>query len=139
MTDLSVHLRIVGVTLWALCLAHLLFPRRFGWKDELGRLSLLNRQIFLVHVFFICLTLAMMGTLALVFPAALLERTRLARSVLAGLTIFWATRLVFQWLVYDRALWRGHRFNTAMHIVFTVLWSYYTVIFAAALRRQYGQ
>ena len=37
------------------------FPRQFRWREELARLSLLNRQIFLVHTFFIVLVVTMMG------------------------------------------------------------------------------
>ena len=36
---------------------HFFFPKRFLWREELSRLSLLNRQIFWVHCGFIVLTL----------------------------------------------------------------------------------
>lgn len=125
----SLHLQLVGFSLIALAALHLGFPRRFNWSVELNRLSLLNRQIFLVHCFFICLTLVLMGVLALAFTDTLLESSRLGRLVAAGLTIFWAARLLAQWFVYDRTLWRGHRFNTAAHVFFTFVWGYYVAVF----------
>lgn len=132
MLNLALHLKIAGTSLIALALLHVAFPRRFEWKRELAMLSLLNRQMFLVHCFFICLTLIWMGVIALFFTDALLAPSPLGSVVAAGLTLFWAARLIVQWCVYDRSLWRGHRFNTIMHGLFTLLWLYYVVVFGAA-------
>ena len=134
--SLILHLKIVGASLIVLGLAHAFFPKRFQWQEELGRLSLLNRQIFLVHCFFIVLTLWMMGALSLLFTPTLLIRTDLARLVLSGLTLFWFLRLLTQLFIYDRRLWKGNRFYTRMHIFFTLMWSYYVAVFAWALWRQ---
>jgi hypothetical protein len=131
---LELHLRIVGVLLLALTAMNLcIVPRRFGWKQEMARLSLLNRQIFQVHAGFICLVLVMMAALLLLYTEALLEGTPLSRAVLLGLGGFWFVRLLTQWLVYSPRVWRGHRFNTVMHGVFTGLWLYFTGVFAWAV------
>lgn len=135
----AIHLKVAGALLLLLAAAHAFFPRRFRWREELARLSLLNRQIFLVHGFFIALTVAMMGALSLFFTDALLEPTPLARLVLGGLAAFWAVRLVVQWAVYDRRLWVGHRFNTAVHVAFTALWCYLAGTYGCALWRVMGE
>ncbi len=136
MITLLPHLRIIGASLIVLSFAHVFIGKHLEWKTDAARLSPINRQIFHVHTFFICLLLVMIGVLCLVYPQTLLERTALARLVLIGLVIFWGARLFFQWFVYDSSLWRGHRQNTIVHGVFTILWTYYTVIFAVALRMQ---
>lgn len=135
--DLNLHLKIVGALQLALAAAHLYFPRRFGWREELEKVSLLTRQIFYVHCFFICLVLVMFGWLSLVYTGLLIQPSPLARMVLAGLTGFWGIRLFIQLFVYDVKLWRGNRFNSVMHILFTALWSYYVSVYAATLWRQY--
>jgi hypothetical protein len=38
-----------------------------------------------------------------------------------------------QWGFFSPKLWRGHRFNTAMHCVFSAIWVYVSSVFAAAL------
>ena len=133
MTNVELHLRIVGVLLLALVALNLYVPRRFNWKHELASLSLLNRQIFQVHAAFICVILVMFAGLALLYPRELLEPAPLARAILAGLAAFWLLRLLTQWFVYDRRLWRGRRFETTVHLVFTGVWTYFAVTFAAAL------
>lgn len=130
---LSPLLKIAGASLLILSLAHAFFPARFQWREELGRLSLLNRQIFQVHCFFIALVLFMFGLLALVFTDALLERTALARPVLGGMLLFWLARLFAQFFVYDARIWKGDRFNTRAHLFFSLLWAYYVAVFGWAL------
>lgn len=137
MSVLEILLRIAGASQIVLALAHLSFGRRFDWRNELARLSLLNRQIFQVHCFFICLVLVLMGLLGLCAPAALLERSRLGLLVAAGLTVFWGARLWMQWFVYDASLWRGKRFETAAHAAFSVLWMFYFGVYGAVTWEQW--
>ncbi len=125
-----VHLRLAGALLILVAVLHLFLPRRFHWKEELARLSTFNRQVFLVHTFFICLVLVMMGSLSAFAPETLLQPSRLSRLVLGGFAVFWFIRLVVQWFVFDPSLWRGNRFNTAMHGLFTLLWAYLTAVYA---------
>lgn len=130
---LLIHLRIAGVVMASLVVVNLFVPGRFHWRDEMARLSLLNRQIFQAHSVFLVLTLALFSALLLTCGDALLEPTRLSRAVLIGLTLFWGLRMLMQWCFYSPEIWRGHRFNTVMHYVFSVIWVYMTTVFAAAL------
>ncbi len=136
--SLELHLRIAGALLLLLASAHLLFPKELGWKEDLAKLTLLNRQIFLVHVGFIMLILALFGALALGFTADLVAPSRLAKAVLGGLTLFWGLRLVTQQFVYDRRLWQGSRRNTILHILASLLWIYLTAVFGWGWWRQMG-
>jgi hypothetical protein len=130
---LLLHLRITGVMLALLVVVNLFVPRRLGWREDMATLSLVNRQIFEVHSIFIVLIVALFSALLLAYGDALLEPTRLSRAVLAGLTVFWGLRMLIQWFYYSPAVWRGNRFNTAMHYLFSAAWTYMTTTFAAAL------
>lgn len=120
-----------------LALAHVHFVKRFRWREELQGVSLLTRQVFNVHCFFISLVLLLCGALSIFCTGALLEHGPLAKAMLTGLVIFWTARLFIQFFVYDSKLWRGNRLNTLMHVLFSVMWSYYTFVYAAALWCQY--
>ena len=127
------NLRIVGLIMAGLAVLNLFVPRRFHWQEEMARLSLLNRQIFQAHSIFLILTLAMFAALLLFCGRDLLESTRLARAILIGLTIFWTLRMLMQWFFYSPEVWRGDRFKTLMHGVFSVTWVYVSAVCAAAL------
>ena len=73
------------------------------------------------------------GSLSLLAPDTLLEPSRLSRLVLSGIATFWGLRLLCQWFVYDASLWRGQRFNTVMHALFSLLWLYLTAVYGGAL------
>ena len=133
MTAVELHLRIVGVLMIALIVVNIFdVPRRFRWKHELARLSLLNRQIFQVHAAFICVVLALFAAVTLLLPRDLLEPTPLARAVALGIGVFWFLRLLAQWFVYDARIWRGNRFYTLVHVIFSMLWTHFTATFACA-------
>jgi hypothetical protein len=125
---MELNLRIIGAMLILLAIVHAAFPRRFKWKDELSSLSLINRQMMVVHTFFIALTLLLMGALC-IYGSNEIINTPFGRIIALGMFIFWGVRLVFQFFVYSSDLWRGKKFETLIHILFSLLWLYFTVIF----------
>jgi hypothetical protein len=126
------HLRLVGVLVLLVAALHGFFPRWFAWRDQLARLSLLNRQIFLVHAGFIVLVLALTGLLSLLAPRELLRPGLLGTLVLLGLAVFWAARMLAQWFVYDAALWRGSLSRTMLHGLAVILCAYFTGVYSWA-------
>lgn len=125
---MEVHLKIIGVLLMALAAIHISFPKYFNWKKELKYLTLMNRQIMMVHTFFIAFVVFLIGLLCMTSATDLIQ-TKLGKTISLGLGIFWATRLIFQLFVYSKKLWKGKVFETTIHIVFTILWIYLTSIF----------
>ena len=127
---METHLKIIGVFLIGLALSHAFFPRHFRWREELGSLSLLTRQIMYVHTLFIALVVFLMGVLC-VTSADQLTGTMLGKRVSLGMGLFWTTRLLVQFFGYSSELWKGKRFETGVHIVFSILWIYFSAIFVA--------
>lgn len=125
---MEIHFKIIGVLLVVLALVHAVFPRYFKWEQELKSLSLINRQMMTVHTFFIALTLFLMGLLCLTSPSELIA-TPLGKKVALGLGIFWTFRLIIQFFGYSPELWKGKQFETMVHIVFSLLWTYLSVVF----------
>lgn len=126
-----IHLHITGVLLILLAIMHITFPKRFKWKEELNSLSLLTRQIMYVHTFFIGLVVLLIGVLTLCY-AQLLLTSELGNIVCLGFSFFWLARLFFQLFIYSPKLWRGKTFETAVHIVFTITWIYFTMVYLLA-------
>lgn len=125
------NFRVIGILLIALSLIHLGFPKRFNWKVELGSLSLMNRQMMVIHTFFIALTLLLTGVLC-VTSAGELAATNLGRKICLGLGIFWTIRLIVQFFGYSSELWKGKTFETIMHFLFALFWAYLSVVFLTA-------
>ncbi len=135
MNLLSTHLRVIGSIFIFLAFIHILFPKRFEWKSDLKPLSLINRQMMHVHTFFIALFVFLNGLLFFLYSKELLQPSPLQRAVVWGMLIFWGIRGLFQHFFYSPALWRRKRFETIMHILFSLLWTYVIVILIFILER----
>ena len=122
------HLQAIGVVFVVLAFVHAVFPRYFDWRRELASLSVINRQLMQVHTFFIALVVFLMGVLCLVDAEALVT-TPLGRHVSLGLGAFYGARFLAQHLWYSPETWRGKRFETIVHVAFTLLWAWVTTVF----------
>lgn len=122
------HLKVVGFLLMLLALIHPFFPKYFKWKTDLKNLALINRQMMYGHTFFIAITVFMMGLLC-VTSADELINTSLGKKVSLGLAFFWVLRLFVQLFGYSRKLWKGKVFETSIHILFSFLWVYLSIVF----------
>lgn len=111
-----------------LALIHAVFPRYFDWKNDLCGLSLINRQVMYVHTFFIAVTVLLMGILSFTAAGELIE-TNLGRKICLGLGVFWFLRLLIQFFGYSSELWRGKKIETVIHVVFSIIWSYFTIVY----------
>ena len=127
---LSPGLRIAGAGLLFLAVLHVPIARHLRWREEAARMSPANEDVFHVHALFICAVLVGMALPCLIEPSVLLEKSRAAAWGAWTLAAFWGLRLVCQWFVYRRELWRGKPFETAMHALFTVIWTCLTTIYA---------
>ncbi|MBS1811341.1 MAG: hypothetical protein JST84_24465 [Acidobacteria bacterium] len=125
---MELQLKFIGFILMGLALVHAIFPKYFQWKQELQSLSLINRQLMYIHTFFIALVVFLMGLLCAT-SALEMVTTAFGRKISLGLGFFWLCRLLIQFFGYSPALWRGKAFETIVHIVFSLLWTYLSIVF----------
>ncbi len=122
------QINIIGYLLILLALIHVIFPKYFNWKEELNQLSLINKQVMQVHTFFIALTVLLMGVLC-VTSATEITTTSFGKKISFGFGLFWLCRLLIQFFGYSSKLWKGKKFETIVHIVFSILWSFLSYTF----------
>lgn len=125
---MELHLKIIGFCLIALGLIHVIFPRQFKWKRELGSLSIVNREMMYVHTFFIAFTLFLVGLLCLTSATDLINSS-FGKRISFGLGIFFSLRLFVQFFGYSSITWKGKALETTVHILFSIFWTYITAIF----------
>jgi hypothetical protein len=125
---MEIQLNIIGIILVLLAAVHVIFPTYFNWKNEFIKLSLINKQMMQVHTFFIALTVLLMGILCIT-SATEITQTVLGKRIALGFGVFWGCRLLIQFFGYSALLWRGKILETTIHILFSVLWIYLTILF----------
>lgn len=96
----------------AFAVFHVLFWRIFGWKEELRKLSFVNRAI--VQVLNLCLTFAFVifAYVSLAHSHDLVS-TGLGRSLLALVAMFWLLRAIEQVLFFGLRRWASRAFLLA--------------------------
>ncbi len=125
---MQTHIKIIGALLIILAMVHVIFPRYFKWEKELKALSLINRQMMVIHTLFIAITVFLMGLLCLTSSEDLIN-TYLGKRICLGLGLFWTIRLIVQFFGYSSELWRRKKFETTIHIFTIILWSYLSSVF----------
>ena len=88
----------------------------------------MNRQMVYVHTFFIGLIIFMNGLLCLTCWTEMIN-TPFGKKIAFAIGLFWAIRLLIQFFGYSSKLWRGKKLETAMHVLFSILWTYLSVVF----------
>jgi hypothetical protein len=134
----AVLLRVAGVMIVLLAVVHIPIAHRLKWREQASLLTPVNASIFRVHTFFVCLALVMMGLPCVADPSAFLERSRAGCWLVWSCSLWWTIRLFSQWFVFPMDLWRGKKFETIMHAVFSVLWLSLAILFAACGAWQAG-
>lgn len=125
---MELQIKIIGYLLMVLACVHVIFPKYFGWKEDLAPLQQINRSMMKVHTFFIALTVFLMGLLCVTSTQDLLQ-TELGRKLCLGLGVFWLIRLFFQFFIYPSILWKGKKLETIIHIIAIVFWIFLSYSF----------
>jgi hypothetical protein len=125
---MELHLKLIGIISIGVGLIHVIFPKYFNWKEDLQSISPINKQLMYVHAFFIALIVLLMGIFCIYSSHEILH-TGLGKQLALGFFIFWFTRLLFQFFVYSSKLWKGKLFETTIHILFSIMWAYFSGVF----------
>ena len=134
---MELHLKIIGCLLILLSFLHAMFPKYFKWKQEFASVILINRQMMYVHTFFIALIVFLIGLLCLTCSSDLIT-TPLGNRISAGLFLFWVMRLLIQFFGYSSLLWKGKQKETIIHVLFSMLWLYMTLVFFLIFWQHYN-
>lgn len=104
-----------------LTLLNLRLDKLLHWGSELKNLSLLLREVFYVHKWFISITMAIFGVVTLKFAGEMSEGViPMGRWLAVGIGLFWAIRTVIQWAYYSKSHWIGKAGPTAVHWILTI-------------------
>jgi hypothetical protein len=112
-------LRAAAIIQLILVVLNLFLIRIMNWRDDVARMPLLVREVFL-------------GILTLRFAPELAARTNPIGSWLAcGIGLFWAIRTVLQWTFYSTSHWRGIPHRTCIHWILTLMYGSFAGIYLA--------
>jgi hypothetical protein len=107
-----------------------------GWEPVIIALPDLVREVFVVHKWFISVTLVIFATLTIRFASELAgPGHEIARWLAAGIALFWGIRTAIQWFSYGADHWRGKPRETIVHWFLTLVYSGWTTVYLLAAFR----
>jgi len=107
-----------------------------GWGPVIASLPDLVREVFVVHKWFISITLVIFATLTIRFASEFAgPGNEIARWLAAGIALFWGIRTAIQWFYYGANHWRGKSRETLVHWLLTLVYGGWTVIYLIAAIR----
>lgn len=120
---LGLALRLAGVGHFCILFASFQVPYRLSWKEDLAKLTPLNRKLMWVHGAFAVLTIVAFGTLTLVLHDELLELEggRAARALALFIGVYWTARVGVDVFYYRHEDWPRGWALVMGHVLLTSL------------------
>lgn len=119
-TILPVALQAAAIIQLAVAILNLGLVRLLGWRDEIGRLSPLARQVFHVHLWFVSITLTIFAVLTWRLSSGMIAGEEAALWLAGAIGIFWAVRTIMQVVYYSSTHWWGRLGPTIVHVALLV-------------------
>ena len=132
MNRLVPYIWAAGIIQWVIAAANLFIPGKFGYGENLVKVSTIVRQIFIVHAVYIVGVLIGLGALSVWFAPELASGPGLGRFLSLLMAAFWLPRVVVQLAYYDD---RVKQQNRLAHYFFTLLFIYLGTVFTLATWR----
>ena len=127
---LNVGLLFAGFGLLVLTIASFWIPRILGWREKLGDLSPLMRELFWTYAAYILASHCFFTTLSFFFREWLLSGTPAAAAMSSFICLWWAVRVYLQFFGFDLAEVEDTLFNRLAKLLLTLLFLYLMTIFA---------
>ena len=118
----NLHWILIAAAIGQLAIAviNLQLVRLLGWEAELSKVSLLVREVFHVHKWFISIIMVIFAVMTLRFSTELAGGSEMGRWLAGGIGGFWAIRTWMQWGFYDASHRRESKGRNAVHWTLTI-------------------
>ncbi|MEO0415141.1 MAG: hypothetical protein AAF226_09345 [Verrucomicrobiota bacterium] len=115
---------------------NLRLDKMLKWDQDLKNVPQLLQEVFVVHKWFITLTLIIFGVITIRFAGDIAEaRYEMTRWFAAGVGGFWAIRTLIQWFFYGWEHWRGKAKETVIHWILTIAYGGAATVYLVAAFR----
>lgn len=136
--SLSTVIFLTGLLHFCQVPAMLIAPRMLGWRDDLAKVTPINRRIIAVMGLGIVLTVLGLGVVVMVAAEEIAAGSLLGAALAAFLGIFWTYRGAVQVVLYSQ-VWPAHGPGRLSHyglaVLFAVLALVYWGVFVRGLLR----
>ena len=118
---LDLALWLAGAGHFVILIASAQVPARLGWRDDLAKLTPMNRKLMWTYGGFTVLTIAAFGVLTLLLHRELLRGDRAALALAAFIGVYWTARILVDLFYFGHSGWPRGRAFVAGHALLLAL------------------
>jgi hypothetical protein len=132
MLSLETMIFISGVLHLGTLIGSAQVPKELNFKEELPKLAPLMQHWILVAGGYLVINIIAFGIISLCFSTTLASGEPLARAFCAYIAIFWGTRLIIQFSIFDAKPYLRNWFLKLGYYGLTMIFAWHTIVFGYA-------
>ncbi|MNK19691.1 hypothetical protein D3C87_379190 [compost metagenome] len=121
-----------GIAQIALVFGSLAIPAMLNWKTELVKVSLLIKQMFWTYAAYILVINLCFGVLSVFAIRELLNGSLLALLICGFIAVYWISRVLIQFLYFDRKSFPKGKIYMAGEFTLVVLFVFLSIVYSWA-------
>ncbi len=130
--NIQLLLILAGVGQICLVIGSMAIPKILGWRNELAKVKPLLKHIFWVYAIYILLTNLSFGLLSAFAPETLTDGSKLASMVTGFICLYWLSRVLIQFMYFDRTHFPSGLMYTLGEIVMVLLFASLIAVYGYA-------
>ena len=132
---LAQWIQLAGLAHFGILIASAMVPAKLNWKEELARLSPLQRQMYWIYGAYIVFCILGFGLISLLMPNPLTSGEPLGSVVSLFIAIFWAGRVALQPVMKVKLIIGDVWWMRAGYHALTAAFAFLTVVYGIAAWR----
>jgi hypothetical protein len=130
---------LAGLAQVVLVAGSLAVPKVLKWRLELAKVQPLIKQMFWTYAVYIAVINLCFGLVSLFAAADLLNGSRLATLLTGFIAVYWISRVLTQFLYFDRASFPAGGWNKLAEVVLVALFCSLSVVYSWAFYFNFQQ
>jgi hypothetical protein len=130
MNTVQILIFLAGLAQILLAAGSLAIPKILAWKLELAKVQPLIKQMFWTYAAYIFVINLCFGVLSILAFRELTNGSRLAIAITGFIAVYWISRVLIQFLYFDRANFPTGKWNKAGEVILVSVFIFLSVVYS---------
>ncbi len=137
--NIQIQVFIAGVAQIALAIGSLAIPKILNWRQELSKVQPFIKQMFWTYAAYILVINLCFGLISACAFRELTDGSKLAMMLTGFIAVYWVSRVLIQFLYFDRKNFPMGKWNNLGEVVLVTLFIFLSVVYSRAFYINYLQ
>jgi hypothetical protein len=128
--NVQLFIRLAGIAQIALVLGSFAIPRILNWRGELAKVQPIIKQMFWTYAAYILVINLCFGLVSVICYWELSDGSTLAMLLTSFIAVYWISRILIQFLYFDRAGFPTGNWHKLGELVLVALFGFLSVLYS---------